>query len=156
MLILENNLYRAKKIPKCKIISYKELAIKLSKPKAYLTVANAYTKNPLLEIIPCHRVIRCDSRIGRFISKERVERKVYLKVKAKNFRNAFMIQKLLIIIGVLFIIAGLLYPFLKDIGLGRLPGDIVIKKENSSFYFPIVTCIIVSVLISLILMFFKK
>ena len=67
-----------------------------------------------------------------------------------------MIQKLLIIIGVLFIIAGLLYPFLKDIGLGRLPGDIVIKKENSSFYFPIVTCIIVSVLISLILMFFKK
>ena len=67
-----------------------------------------------------------------------------------------MIQKTLIIIGVLFILIGLLYPFLKDIGLGRLPGDIVIKKENSSFYFPIVTCIVVSVFISLILMFFKK
>ena len=67
-----------------------------------------------------------------------------------------MIQKIFIIIGVLFIIVGLLYPFLKDIGLGRLPGDIVIKKENSSFYFPIVTCIIISILISLILMFFKK
>ena len=67
-----------------------------------------------------------------------------------------MIQKIFIIIGVLFIIVGLLYPFLKDIGLGRLPGDIVIKKENSSFYFPIVTCIVVSVVVSLILMFLKK
>ena len=67
-----------------------------------------------------------------------------------------MIQKLFIIIGVLFIIVGLLYPFFKDIGLGRLPGDIVIKKENSSFYFPIVTCIIISILVNLILMFFKK
>ena len=67
-----------------------------------------------------------------------------------------MIQKTLIIIGVLFILVGLLYPFLRDIGLGRLPGDIVIKKENSSFYFPIFTCIVLSVVISLILMFFKK
>tara|TARA_B100000989_G_scaffold291314_1_gene265648 strand:- start:48 stop:251 length:204 start_codon:yes stop_codon:yes gene_type:complete len=67
-----------------------------------------------------------------------------------------MIQKTLIIIGVLFILAGLLYPFLRDIGLGKLPGDIVIKKENFSFYFPIVTCIVVSVVISLILMFIRK
>ena len=67
-----------------------------------------------------------------------------------------MVQKIFIIIGVFFIIVGLLYPFFKDIGLGRLPGDIVIKKENSSFYFPIVTCIIISIVISLILMFFKK
>ena len=67
-----------------------------------------------------------------------------------------MIQKTLIIIGVLFILVGLLYPFLRDIGLGRLPGDIVIKKENSSFYFPIITCIVVSIVVSLILIFFKK
>ena len=67
-----------------------------------------------------------------------------------------MIQKTLIIIGVLFILVGLLYPFLRDIGFGRLPGDIVIKKENSFFYFPIVTCIVLSVIVSLILMFFKK
>ena len=67
-----------------------------------------------------------------------------------------MIQKTLIIIGVLFILVGLLYPFLKDLGLGRLPGDIIVKKENSTFYFPIVTSIVVSVVISLILMFFKK
>ena len=67
-----------------------------------------------------------------------------------------MIQKLLIIIGLLLILIGLLYPFLRDLGFGRLPGDIVIKKENSSFYFPIVTCIVVSVVISLILIFLKK
>ena len=67
-----------------------------------------------------------------------------------------MVQKTLIIIGILFILVGLLYPFLKDLGLGRLPGDIIVKKENSSFYFPIVTCIVVSVVISLILMFFRK
>ena len=67
-----------------------------------------------------------------------------------------MIQKSFIIIGILFIFIGLLFPFLKDLGLGRLPGDIVIKKENTSFYFPIVTSIFVSVVISLILMFLKK
>ena len=67
-----------------------------------------------------------------------------------------MVQKLLIIIGLLLILIGLLYPLFRDIGLGRLPGDIVIKKENSSFYFPIVTCIVVSVVISLILIFLKK
>ena len=67
-----------------------------------------------------------------------------------------MIQKTLVIIGVLFILVGLLYPFLRDIGLGRLPGDIVIKKRKLLFYFPIVTCIVVSVVVSLILMFFRK
>ena len=66
-----------------------------------------------------------------------------------------MIQKTFIIIGILFVLVGLLFPLLKDIGLGRLPGDIVIKKEKSSFYFPIVTCILVSIIVSLILMFLK-
>ncbi|MAI59553.1 MAG: hypothetical protein CMM92_00850 [Rickettsiales bacterium] len=65
-------------------------------------------------------------------------------------------QKTFIIIGILFVLAGLLFPFLRDIGLGKLPGDIVIKKEKSSFYFPIVTCIVVSIIISFILMFLKK
>ena len=67
-----------------------------------------------------------------------------------------MIQKTLIIIGILFILVGLLFPFLRDIGLGRLPGDIIFKKENSFFYFPIVTCIVVSIVISLVLIFLRK
>ena len=67
-----------------------------------------------------------------------------------------MVQKLLIITGLLFIFIRQLNPFLKDIGFGRLPGNIDIKKENSSFYFPTVTCIVVSVVISLILICLKK
>ena len=67
-----------------------------------------------------------------------------------------MIQKTLITIGIFFVLAGLLLPLLRDIGLGRLPGDLIIKKEKSYFYFPIVTCIIVSIVVSLILMFLKK
>jgi hypothetical protein len=57
----------------------------------------------------------------------------------------------LIIFGVVLIAAGLLWPLLQKIGLGRLPGDIVIERENSRFYFPIVTSLIISVILSLVL-----
>ena len=63
------------KIPKGKTISYKELAIKIGKPKAYRAVANACAKNPLLEIIPCHRVIREDGKMGGYNVKKVVKRK---------------------------------------------------------------------------------
>ena len=53
-----------------------------------------------------------------------------------------MIQKIFIIIGVLFIIVGLLYPFFKDIGLGRLPGDIVIKKKTPLFIFQLLLALL--------------
>ena len=59
-------------------------------------------------------------------------------------------QKLLILGGICLLIAGLAWPFLSRLGLGRLPGDIAIQGESGSFYFPIVTCIIVSVVVSLI------
>jgi hypothetical protein len=52
---------------------------------------------------------------------------------------------------VVLIAAGLLWPVLQKLGLGRLPGDIVIERENSRFYFPIVTSLIISVVLSLIL-----
>ena len=64
-----------KKIPKGKTITYKELAIKIGKPKAYRAVANACAKNPLLEIIPCHRVIREDGKMGGYNGKKGVKRK---------------------------------------------------------------------------------
>jgi DUF2905 family protein len=57
----------------------------------------------------------------------------------------------LIIFGVVLIAAGLLWPLLQKIGLGRLPGDIVIERENFRFYFPIVTSLIISVILSLVL-----
>ena len=63
------------KIPKGKTITYKELAVKIGKPKAYQAVANACAKNPLLEIIPCHRVIREDGKMGGYNGKKGVKRK---------------------------------------------------------------------------------
>jgi Protein of unknown function (DUF2905) len=57
----------------------------------------------------------------------------------------------LIIFGVVLIAAGLLWPLLQKLGLGRLPGDIVIERGNFRFYFPIVTSLIISVVLSLIL-----
>ena len=66
-----------KKIPKGKTITYKELAIKIGKPKAYRAVANACAKNPLLEIIPCHRVIRDDGKMGGYMGKKGIKRRVF-------------------------------------------------------------------------------
>lgn len=64
-------------------------------------------------------------------------------------------QKILIIIGIIILAVGLLYPFLKKIGLGQLPGDIIYKSDNSTFFFPIVTCIIISVVLTVIFNLFK-
>jgi hypothetical protein len=48
-------------------------------------------------------------------------------------------------------VIGLLWPYLSRIGLGRLPGDIVIERDNMSLYFPLVTCLLLSLLFSLVL-----
>ena len=58
--------------------------------------------------------------------------------------------KILIISGIILIIAGVFFLFGKNIPLGRLPGDISVQKDNFSFYFPITTSIIISIILSLI------
>ena len=58
--------------------------------------------------------------------------------------------RFLIVLGLAILVAGLLWPFLSRIGLGRLPGDIVIERENMTFYFPLMTCLLLSVVISLV------
>ena len=50
----------------------------------------------------------------------------------------------LIEIGLALVVVGLLWPWLGRLGLGRLPGDIVIERGNFRFYFPIVTCLLIS------------
>jgi len=65
-------------------------------------------------------------------------------------------QKALIIIGVLIIVAGLAWPLLAKLSLGRLPGDISIDRPGLKVYIPITTMIIVSILLSLIFWLFKK
>jgi hypothetical protein len=54
----------------------------------------------------------------------------------------------LVAIGLVLALIGLLWPLLSKLGLGRLPGDIVIERGNVRFYFPIVTCLIVSIVLS--------
>lgn len=68
-----------------------------------------------------------------------------------------VIGRTLILFGLALIAVGLYLIFGPKIPwLGRLPGDIVIKKENFSLYFPITTCILISVVISVILFLFSK
>jgi hypothetical protein len=59
--------------------------------------------------------------------------------------------RFLVVLGLVLLLAGLLWPYLSQIGLGRLPGDIVIQRENVTVYFPLMTCLLLSVLFSLVL-----
>jgi len=59
-------------------------------------------------------------------------------------------SRLLIMAGVILVAVGLLWPHLARLGLGRLPGDIAIRGEHGGFYFPVVTCLLVSLVLSLI------
>ena len=56
--------------------------------------------------------------------------------------------RILITVGLVLLVAGLAWPYLSRLGLGRLPGDIVIRGEHGGFYFPIVTCILISLILS--------
>lgn len=65
-------------------------------------------------------------------------------------------QRWLIIIGILILAVGLLWPLLSKLGLGRLPGDIRIERDGFHFYFPITTGLIVSVVLSILFWLFRK
>ena len=67
------------------------------------------------------------------------------------------VSQWLITLGVILILVGLLWPLVQRLGLGHLPGDIVVERDNFRFYFPITTSILLSVLLSLILwLFFRR
>jgi hypothetical protein len=63
-------------------------------------------------------------------------------------------SKLFIVLGLILVGIGVLLKL--GVPLGRLPGDIVIRRGNATFYFPIVTCIIVSVVLSLLSMIWRR
>ena len=71
------------------------------------------------------------------------------------FNNEIIMQKILIILGIVIFVIGLLYPYIKKIGLGQLPGDVIFKSGNSTFLFPVVTCIIISIVLTIIFNLFK-
>ena len=66
------------------------------------------------------------------------------------------IRRTLILAGTILLIAGLAWPFLTRLGLGRLPGDIAIERQNFRFYFPIVTSLVVSAVLSLLFWLFRR
>jgi hypothetical protein len=74
------------------------------------------------------------------------------------FCNNEFVGRMLILIGLALIVLGLIVTFGErlPIRLGRLPGDIVIHGKNSTFYFPIVTCLIVSVVLTLLGWLFSR
>ena len=60
-------------------------------------------------------------------------------------------SRLLVGVGVIILLIGITWPWLSRLGLGRLPGDIVIERENFQFYFPLATSIIFSIILSAVL-----
>ena len=65
-------------------------------------------------------------------------------------------SRFLIILGLAILVTGLLWPYLTRLGLGRLPGDIVIEREHFTFYFPLMTSVIVSLILSAALWLFTR
>lgn len=65
-------------------------------------------------------------------------------------------RRFLIVLGITLIVAGVLWPWLRKLGFGRLPGDIRYEKDGFSFYFPLTTGLIVSVVITLLLWILRK
>ncbi|OEH84540.1 hypothetical protein BHU72_08505 [Desulfuribacillus stibiiarsenatis] len=60
--------------------------------------------------------------------------------------------KVLITVGIIFVVVGIVWQFGgRFVSFGRLPGDIVVEKENFKFYFPVVTSIVLSIVLSLVL-----
>lgn len=65
-------------------------------------------------------------------------------------------QCLLIVLGIVLLLLGLLWPWLGKLPLGRLPGDIVVEREGSSFYFPITTLVLMSGALNLVLWLLRR
>jgi methylated-DNA-[protein]-cysteine S-methyltransferase len=75
-----------KKIPRGRVITYKELAKRIGKPRAIRAVANAVGANPCAPQIPCHRVVRSDGTLGGYSGKGGIKTKIkLLKKEGANF-----------------------------------------------------------------------
>jgi hypothetical protein len=64
--------------------------------------------------------------------------------------------RLLILLGLIFVVLGLAWPWLVKMGLGSLPGDIRVEREGISFFFPLTTGLIISAVISIVLWLLRK
>ena len=70
-------------------------------------------------------------------------------------RNRAM-SRTLIIIGLLIVAVGLLWPWLQKMGFGRLPGDVMVRRDGLTFYAPIATGILISIVVSALFWFLRR
>ncbi|ABB74278.1 Protein of unknown function [Nitrosospira multiformis ATCC 25196] len=75
---------------------------------------------------------------------------------AENDESEILMQRLLILCGILLLLAGLLWPWLSKLPFGRLPGDIVIERENFRLYFPLTSGLLVSLVLSFLLWWWTR
>jgi hypothetical protein len=66
------------------------------------------------------------------------------------------VQRTLIVIGLALVVVGLLWPWLGRLPFGRLPGDIVVQREGFSFFLPITSMLLLSLLLTLLLWLFRR
>ena len=66
------------------------------------------------------------------------------------------VSRILIVAGVILLVVGLAWPFLARLGLGRLPGDIMVERGNFRFYSPLATSLVVSVFLTLLFWLFRR
>jgi len=66
------------------------------------------------------------------------------------------VSKWLITVGLILVAAGLLWPLMSKLGLGRLPGDIVVRRDGFSLYFPLMTCLVISMVVSIVIWIFRR
>lgn len=77
-------------------------------------------------------------------------------ISMKSASEGQAVARMLIIAGVALIVIGMIWSVAERFGLGRLPGDIAIERENFRFYFPVTTSILVSLVLSLLLWLFRR
>jgi hypothetical protein len=65
-------------------------------------------------------------------------------------------NRLLLVVGGVLVLAGIAWPWLRKLPLGRLPGDIIVDRPGFRFFFPLTTMILASLLVSLILWLFRR
>jgi Protein of unknown function (DUF2905) len=66
------------------------------------------------------------------------------------------VQRILLGLGLVILFTGIMWPVLSRIGLGRLPGDIMFQRGGATFYFPLVTCIVISIVLSALFWLFNR
>jgi len=82
---------------------------------------------------------------------------VIIVLRYQRPQIAFMdIRRILVLAGVLLIAVGTGWPWLRAINFGRLPGDVVIERPGMQIFFPIVTCFVISLVLTLLFWIFRK